>query len=97
MMPTFFSEPYYRGGMPLPATDIHTHLNNQTIEEIKLKYYEQKATKEEEEVLKEYVLYYIAAPCFLLAYETKEQEEKFKALPLDDLLDVLLDAGMDPL
>lgn len=96
-MPTFLGAPWYPGGTPLPAKNIHTAVDL-TIEELKLKYWERKASKEEQEILKEYVLYYIGAPIFNIQFENEEQQEYFREkMSLDDILDLLLDAGIDPL
>jgi len=100
MMPTFLGEPFYHGGFPVPAQNIIMNINDvqESIEEIKLKYWERKASEKEEAALKEYVLYYIGAPVFRLEFDNKAQEEFFKTkMPLDDMLDLLLDAGLDPL
>ncbi len=96
-MPTFLGEPFYPGGAPLHPEKIQT-LVGLTIEELKLKYWEDNATKEEQEILKEYVLYFIGAPLFNIQFENTAQEEYFREkMSLDDILDLLLDAGLDPL
>lgn len=100
MMPTFLGQHFYNGGFPVPAQKIIINCNEmqESIEEIKIKYYEQRATEKEMEALKEYVLYYVGAPVFKVEFDNLAQEEFFKAkMPLDDMLDLLLDAGIDPL
>lgn len=94
-MPTFLGQPLYPGGCPLRPDAIT--IDGKALQEILLKYYEGNAGTKEKEIIKEYVLYYIGAPLFIIEYDNKEQEQKFKSMPLDDLLDVLLDAGIDPL
>lgn len=95
MMPTFLGQPLYPGGAPVPAENIDVF--GQTIEQIKYKYFSREATGEEKEILKEYVLYYIGAPIFLLSFENDSQEQYFKTMSLDRILELLLDAGLDPL
>jgi len=100
MMPTFLGEPFYPWGFPLPAKEIVFQFKDtrQSVEEIKLKYYEEKTSEKEVELIKEYVLYYIGAPVFKVEFDNQAQEEFFKTqMPLDDMLDFLLDAGIDPL
>lgn len=99
-MPTFLDEPFYPGGFPLPANKLFYNSNGVTvsIEEMKLKYYEQEASAEEMALLKEYVLYFIGAPFFKVDFESEAQEQYFKTqMSLDQILDLLLDAGIDPL
>lgn len=95
LMPNFLGEPLYPGGFPVPAINIF--FEGVSVEQLKLKYYQQTASEEELEILKNYVLYFIGAPVFHLPFDNKEQEEEFKKMSLDDMLDLLLDAGIDPL
>lgn len=99
-MPQFLGNPFYPNGFPFPDSAITIHINGRdvSLETLKKKYWEEKTSAEEEERLKEYVLYYASAPCFSLEFDNAEQEKNFKTnLSLDDMLDLLLDAGIDPL
>lgn len=94
-MPTFLGQPLYPGGAPLQKENIN--INGEAFNDILLRYYEGKASDEDKETVKEYVLYFIGAPLFIIQFDSKDQEQKFKSMPLDDMLDLLLDAGIDPL
>lgn len=96
MIPTVSGKPFYFDGFPVRASNIYC--KGTQMDKIKMKYLEREATKEEEEELKEYVLYYITAPCFQFQFDSPEQEENFKTkMTLDNMLDLLLDSGIDPL
>lgn len=95
MMPNYLGKPFYEGGFPVTADRIL--IEGVSVEEMKLKYFEEKASAEEEGILKEFVMYYIGAPCFVIEFDNEAQKEKFKQMSLDSMLDLLLDAGIDPL
>ena len=99
-MPSILGTPFYPCGFPLPSDKVIFHFNGApvSVEEMKLKYLEGLASEEEQRLVKEYVVYYACAPCFELRFDNKIQEQYFKTeMELDNILDLLLDAGIDPL
>jgi len=96
MIPTFLGAPYYPGGFPVPFENLL--MNGESLKDQAVRYYEGEASETDVENLKEYVIYYIGAPCFIFKFDNEKQEQYFKTkLSLDDMLDLLLDAGLDPL
>jgi hypothetical protein len=95
MMPTYLGEPLYPAGFPLKPEQIR--YNDKTIQDIFLDYCGQIKTKESENILKEFVLYYINAPVFDSEFTRELTENKdLNSLSLDDLIMKCLDYGLDP-
>ncbi len=91
-MPTFLGEPFYPHGCPIPPQNIE--YGEQTIQKKFLLHCEHKATEEDENILKEYIHYYINAPMFELPNRLKNLD--LKAISLDQLIDECIDIGIDP-
>lgn len=95
-MPTYLNQPLYPGGFPVIPDNII--IEGKSVKDLTLRYHEGEATEKEQANLKEYVIYYIGAPCFSMLFDSEDQEDFFKTkLSLDAMLDLLLDAGLDPL
>ena len=87
---------YYPGGWPMPKHKIG--MNFRSVYEIEAAYYCQAIDDKEELLfLKHFVLYYIFAPVFNNVATEELREKLNPEMSLDEILDLALEYGMDPL
>lgn len=90
-MPTYLGGQLYPYGNPIPAHQ--TKVNGLSVQTIFLRN-AKNPNKEDEEILRQYMLYHFLAPCFDLM---ESDRQKAKDLSYDDLFDLCLNNGIDPL
>lgn len=88
-MPTYLGEQLYPNGVPVAAVNIS--VNGKSVQEI---YFDVRRSEYEVNVLEDYIRYYIAAPCFIVADDDLAES---KTMSYSDLFDLCLDYGIDPL
>lgn len=91
-MPTFADKPFYPHGMPILPQ--HLSYNGKTLWQLFLLQCEDKAAEEDIDVLKEYIMYYVNAPGFIVPEKLKKKDPK--KISLDDLINECIDIGIDP-
>lgn len=100
-VPRFAGRLLYLGGAPMQPEQIS--FGDRTYREIYLKRVEDIAEKkvppnaEEEELLKNYVIYRVHAPIFRGEFTQELRDLDFSKISLDDLILKCLDFGLDPL
>ena len=100
-VPTWLGMPMYPGGAPMNQDQIS--YEGKTIREIYFKRVDDISAKKvppnfnEEEILKNFVLYHIHAPVFQSEYTQELLDNDFDEMTLDDLIWECMDYGIDPL
>lgn len=99
-VPRWLGLPMYPGGAPLRKDQIS--IGENTLEELYQKrckdiYNRVPPSFDDEEYLKNYILYYIHAPIFYSEFTEELLEKDFSDINLDGLIMDCLEYGIDPL
>lgn len=94
--PTWLGQPFYPGGFPLKPDQVTA--SDRTIHQI---YFdaidaEGEYSKDDEETLKSYVVYYINAPLFTSEFTEELHKMDLMSMGLTEVIMACLDYGLDP-
>lgn len=92
MMPIYLGQPLYPQGFPIQPKNLT--YEGQTVEQKFLLYCDSKATPEDEDILKQYIIYYMKSPLFKLPKKLSKID--IQKISLDDLIWECIDIGIDP-
>lgn len=94
MMPQFLGAPFYPEGRPLTSHEIES--KGKTMFQLFLEYEEEVKQNPNEQLLKEFVFYYINAPAFIVPVWLTMKMKVIKDVTLAEILLDCLDIGIDP-
>lgn len=92
--PTFLDQPLYPNKMPLNADQVY--IEGESIQTIFLRYCAETATPSDEEILRQYAIYYINAPGFNNDLTDQLRAKDLKNMSLEVIIYECLEYGLDP-
>ena len=96
-MPAMFGQQFYPNGFPLPAHKIS--VNGKTVQQIFVDLYKDSGTAPADdpqlEIINDYYRYHLLAPCWQLGDWVTE--EQIMAADHDELFEICMDTGIDPI